>query len=193
MPAIKKIKNNSPFLPRHGWISFLKRTERDVIVSSCWRIKGSQPSVIIRIIWWQKIFRWNKTHLKHSMAMGRGRGGGGSPRNSHADVKTKYGKQISIKFLLEWVRLQSKVKVKDIRMFEKPSGEFLTLFVRSRLMNIHKEGSWCTFYFVSTKISTQFWISNEPLPYPSEPNPINVMIGLTCHSLPACTRHLMRF
>ena len=44
---------------------------------------------------------------------GAGGGRGGSQRDGPADVKTKYGKQISDKCLREWVRLQSKAKIKD--------------------------------------------------------------------------------
>ena len=49
---------------RTGGLAFWKEAS-DVIVSSC-RIKGSQPAVLIRVICWQKVLRWNKAHQMHS-------------------------------------------------------------------------------------------------------------------------------
>ena len=58
---------------RTGGLAFWKEAS-DVIVSSC-RIKGRQPGVLIRVICWQKVLRWNKEHLMHPARelMDRGR------------------------------------------------------------------------------------------------------------------------
>ena len=62
-------RKNLPLPPslskaRTGGLAFWKEAS-DVIVSSC-RIKGSQPAVLIRVICWQKVLRWNKAHQMHS-------------------------------------------------------------------------------------------------------------------------------